>query len=193
MAIQITRGPRGDGSPIISFVGQDSDDQQAADRFSFVQAITPQINSLDANAVDIVDTTATLSNGFPTYLLLGVDYTEWLDRDGNPFADALEVVTYIQDQSGGAINILEEITSPPVAITTSITVGVNSYFEFDASHEGGCGYFWDRGSIPPTVTVGSVDRRKVSGIMTMTGTYGLQCEVANVNGITTTTFYIDVL
>lgn len=193
MAIQITRGPRGDGSPIISFVGQDSIDQQAADRFSFVQSITPQVNPLDANAVDVVDTSSTLTNGYPTYLLSGVDYTEWLDRDGNSFSSALEVVTYIQDQIGGTISILEDKILAPLAISTTINVSANTPFEFDASREGGCGYFWDNNGFPPEVEVNPLDRRKISGIMTVTGLYAVQYEVANVNGITSSTVYINVL
>lgn len=193
MTIQITRGPRGDRSPIISFVGQDSDEQQAADRFSFVQTITPQVNTTNPDAVDIVDTVASINNNAGTYILFNVDYADWLDREGNPFASALDVVTYIQDQTGGAVTILEERTSLPVALTTSIGVTVNTPFEFDITHEGGSGYFWDRNGFPSTLSVNPLDRRKISGIMTQTGTYALQCEVANINGITTTSVYVVVV
>lgn len=193
MSIQIVRGPRGDGSPIISFVGQDSDDQQAADTFSFVQTITPQVNPLDSNSVDIVDTILTLINGNPTYLLANVDYVDWLDRDGNSFASALDVVTYIQNQTSGSITILEERTNTPVAIGTSVGVSAGVQFEFDGTHEGGCGYFWDTNGFPSTMEVSRFDRRKISGTINTPGTYGINYSVANVNGITTSTVTIYVL
>lgn len=193
MAIQIYRGPRGDGSPIISFLGQDSNDQQAADKFSFVQSITPQVNPLNPTAIDVIDESLTHSNGVAAYLLQNVEYTDMLDRNGNAFSSALEVVSYIQNQAAGAIAILTNRTSAPIAISTSITVPVNTQFEFDGSHEGGSGYFWDRNGFPPMVEVNPLDRRKISGIMTVTGVYAVQYEVANVNGITSTTAYINVV
>ena len=193
MTIQITRDPRGDGSPIIAFVGSDTNDQQAADKFSFVQTITPQVNLLNPTRVDIVDTEGTLSGGIPRYVLQNVEYDQWLDRDSNPFASALDVVSYIQTEVANAVSILTTRGATPVAITTSIDVSVNTQFEFDGSHEGGCGYFWDRNGFPPQVQVNPLDRRKISGIMTVTGTFAVQYEVANVNGITSSTVYINVL
>lgn len=193
MAIQITRGPRGDGSPVISFNGQDSNGVSASEPFSLVQVVTPQINSLNNTAVDVVHTPLTITNGYATYILYNVEYDEWLDRDGNTFASALDVVNYIRDEAAEGVSILEQRVSTPVAITTGITVYTNTQFELDATHVGGCGYFWERGSIPPQMQVSPVDRRKISGILTQTGVYGVNCEVANLNGITTTTFFIDVV
>lgn len=193
MTIQITRGPRGDGSPIISFIGRDSNNQQPSDLFSFVQTISPQINSVNTDNVDISDVSGTLTNGYPTYVLFDVPYTDWVDRDLNTFANASEVVNYIRGQLDTSINIIQERSFALSGISSTITVGVNSFFEFDASYQKASGYFWDRSTIPNGLDVSRYDRRKLSGIITTTGSYQVFYEVSNVNGAVNTNVTINVV
>lgn len=194
MTIQITRGPRGDGSPVISFVGLTTDGNSAADTYNNIFGITPQINGLNSDAVDIVDDNATTTGGNAVFVLQGVSYTEWRDRQGGSFASSNDVLTYIQNEISVANDLLRNRISPPIGIGTSINVGLNSFFEFDGSLEGGCGYFWDRNTFPSAnIEVARYDRRKISGIVTLPGTYQVDYEVANINGITTTYVLINVV
>lgn len=194
MTIQITRGPRGDGSPVISFVGLTTDGNSAADTYNNIFGITPQINGSNSDAVDIVDDNATTTSGNGIFVLKGVPYTEWRDRQGSSFASANDVLTYIQDEIFVANELLQNRISTPIGIGTSINVGLNSFFEFDGSLQGGSGYFWDRNTFPsPSIEVSRSDRRKISGIVTLPGTYQVDYEVANINGITTTFVLINVV
>jgi len=194
MTIQITRGPRGDGSPVISFVGMTTDGNSAADTYNNIFGITPQINGLNSDAVDIVDDNATTTGGNAIFVLEGVSYLELRDRQGGSFASAFDVLSYIQNEISVATDLLQNRISSPIGIGTSINVGLNSFFEFDGSLEGGCGYFWDRNTFPSAnIEVARYDRRKISGIVTLPGTYQVDYEVANINGITTTYVLINVV
>ena len=193
MTIQITRGPQGSRSPVISFVGTASDGTSSADVFNNVFNITAIVNIADTDRVDVYNNNLTATAGETIYVIRGVSYTDWIDENGNTFDSAIDVVAYINNQATESVTNLINRVSSPIGGGQVVTVGVNSSFEYKAQYQGGAGFYWSESSFPPNVEVSRYDRRKISGTISSTGSYVIDYEVANVNGITSSFVTINVV
>jgi hypothetical protein len=196
MAIQIHRGILGTLSPLIIFTGKTSDNISAVNGANRIGSISVQYNIDDADYVDIVDNHATSGNGgHTTFELLKVHYSEWEDGDGNSFGSATNVVQYIeqqvvQSQNRIALSQANPHTLTGIAETVNASVGVA--FTYNANYYNGISYFWDEASFPAGVEVSRYDQRRISGIVTQTGTYDIEFQVTGHNGTSLTKVIVDV-
>ena len=196
MAIQIHRGILGTLSPLIIFTGKTSDNTSAVNGANRIGSISVQYNIDDADYVDIVDNHATSGNGgHTTFELLKVHYSEWEDGDGNSFGSATNVVQYIeqqvvQSQNRIALSQANPHTLTGIAETVNASVGVA--FTYNANYYNGISYFWDEASFPAGVEVSRYDQRRISGIVTQTGTYDIEFQVTGHNGTSLTKVIVDV-
>ena len=196
MTIQIHRGILGTLSPLIIFTGKTSDDTSAANGANRISAISVQYNIDDADYVDIVDNQATSSNGgHTTFELLKVHYSEWEDGDGNSFGSATNVVQYIEQQIVQSQNEITFSQTHPHTVTglpETVNASVGVAFTYNANYYNGISYFWDEASFPAGVEVSRYDRRRISGIVTQTGTYDIEFQVTGHNGTSLTKVIVDV-
>ena len=192
MTIQIVRGMRGSQSASIAFVGLSSNKISSAKYMHEANAITASVGSNDT--VDIVDDQLSLNNGgTSTYDLHGVHYSEYRDLDGNTFSSAVGVVSYIEDLQVGIHTALYLRRSlPHTHVPQPVNATGNVQFSYDATKTRGVSYFWDESTFPNGVTVSSYDQRKISGIITQTGSYNIVYEVANGLGTVQTSVNIIV-
>ena len=196
MTIQITRGVLGDLSPYIFFEGRSSDNTSSANIKNNIDSITVDYNSDDSDYIDIIDNSMTINNNHTTYELYKVHYSDWLDMDGNSFGDADAVYNYISAEiASGISNIASgaSLAQPRIAGQNFILASLNSPFTYDATHINGIGYYWDESSFPTGVEVSRFDRRKLTGTITQIGTYNINFEISNRNGIVPSTVTIQVL
>jgi len=192
MTIQIIRGLQGIQSSSIAFVGVTSDNTSSAKYLHEANAITASVGSNDT--VDIVDDRLSTNNGGGiTYDLFGVHYSEYRDIDGNTFNSAVGVVSYIQAIQVGIETAMYLRRSKPLTISgNTLNATANIEFEYDASKIRGVSYFWDGSTFPNGVSVSVYDQRKISGIITETGSYNIEYEVANGLGTVQTSVNIIV-
>jgi hypothetical protein len=196
MTIQITRGILGDLSPYIFFTGRASDNTSSANVKNNIDSITVDYNTDDTDYIDIIDDIMTINNNHPTYEVYKVHYSEWLDADGNSFGDAAAVVDYINDEiaaSASTITGENSLAQPRIGGQNFILASLNAPFTYDATHINGIGYYWDESSFPTGVEVSRYDRRKLNGTISQVGTYIIDLEISNRNGILPTNVTIQVL
>ena len=194
MAIRIRKGPRNGSSPFISFLGITADGTTCASQYNLVTNIDPQINGTDPTAVDIVNLELTSQNGgTPIYELEGVTFDEWRDDDNLPFADANEVLLYIDSLIDTTVSTLNKIGSSPVGIDTVTTWVANSPINYQFLVDGAVSYYWNESTFPAGLSVSVFDNRIVTGSVAAVGTYPLECEVANNAGITTDILTIEIV
>lgn len=196
MAIQIHRGILGTLSPLIIFTGRTSDNISAVNGANRIGSISVQYNIDDADYVDIVDNHATSGNGgHTTFELLKVHYSEWEDGDGNSFGSAMNVVQYIEQQVVQSQNEIALSQANPHTLTglpETVNASVGVAFTYNANYYNGISYFWDEASFPAGVEVSRYDRRRISGIVTQTGTYDIEFQVTGHNGTSLTKVIVDV-
>ncbi len=196
MAIQIHRGILGPLSPVILFTGSASDGTASANGANRINGISVLYNTDDADYVDVIDDRLTVSNGnHTTYDIYKVHYSEWLDSDGNSFGSAENVIQYIeqeiiatQDRIAFAQSTAHTSTGSPD--TVNATVGIA--FTYNANYYNAISYFWDEASFPAGVDVSRYDRRRISGIITQTGSYDIEFQVTGHNGTSLTKVIVDV-
>ena len=196
MTIQITRGILGELSPYIFFTGKTSDNTSSANVKNNIDSITVDYNTYDSDYIDVIDDTMTINNNHITYEIYNVHYSEWLDADGNSFGDADSVIDYINaEMTSSTANIVSEnsLAQPRIGNQNSILASVNSPFTYDATHINGIGYYWDESSFPTGLEVSRYDRRKLNGSISQVGTYIINFEISNRNGILPSTVTIQVL
>ena len=196
MTIQITRGILGELSPYIFFTGRSSDNSSSANVKNNIDSISVDYNTEDIDYIDIIDNTMTINNNHITYEIYKVHYSEWLDADGNFFGDADAVVDYINSEISTTLSSIvseNSLAQPRIGNQNSILASVNSPFTYDATHLNGIGYYWDESSFPTGVEVSRYDRRKLYGTITQIGTYNINLEISNRNGILPSTITIQVL
>jgi hypothetical protein len=111
MGMRIVRNAEGN---CINFVG-------SSNPAYFNACLSAQINSLDSNAVDVINDIRTANDENTQYEFYSINYTEFLDKDGNAFADAQATVDYINANA----NVLGLSDSG-----TSLT-GINVDFRLD--------------------------------------------------------------
>ena len=193
MTIRIARGPRGDASPFLVFYGSASNNSSSTNVINLVSNVQASINIDNPNGVDVVDSYLTLGAGTPIYDVLDAPYDEWEDLNGNTFANASDVVNYINNLATTMIDNVVTRISPPVSTSSTITEAVNTPFTHSIQQDGVTGYFWDSFAFPNGVSVVEGDRRKISGIITQTGSYAISYEAASISGITSNILTIDVI
>lgn len=195
MAIQIHRGILGDVSPFIIFTGSTTDNTTAVNIVNRTRTTTAQYNIDDGDYVDIVDEAATINNNHITFELYKVHYSEWLDADSNTFGSAENVIQYIEQRieaSEAAIEFAQSAAHTLNGIPDTVNASVGVAFTYNANYYNGVSYFWDEDSFPVGVEVSRYDRRRISGIVTQTGSYTINFQVANHNGTVPTSVIVDV-
>lgn len=195
MAIQIHRGILGTYSPLILFTGKALDGTTSANGTNRINGISVQYNTDDADYVDIIDDSLTTSNNHTTFDVYKVHYSEWLDVDGNSFGSAENVVQYIEQQitaSQDRISFSQATAHTLTGIPETVSASVGVAFTYNANYYNGVSYFWDEASFPSGVEVSRYDRRRISGIVTQTGSYTINFQVANHNGTVPTSVIVDV-
>ena len=195
MAIQIHRGILGDVSPFIIFTGSTTDNTTAVNIVNRTRTTTAQYNIDDGDYVDIVDEAATINNNHTTFELYKVHYSEWLDADSNTFGSAENVIQYIEQRieaSEAAIEFAQSAAHTLNGIPDTVNASVGIAFTYNANYYNGVSYFWDEDSFPVGVEVSRYDRRRISGIVTQTGSYTINFQVANHNGTVPTSVIVDV-
>ena len=193
MAIKITRGVRGIASTYIAFVGSTSDGVHAVNPVSNVLNITAQLNVEDSTCVDVVNDSQSFNVGYTSFEIFCIPFDEWVDNDDQSFTTAQEVVDYINTQVQISIDSAQESVAAPLGIATSLQVAQNTPFTYSAAQNDGIGYFWDDTYLPNGVEVNRSDRRKISGIITQTGSYALYYDVANRAGTSAQVLTITVV
>ena len=193
MTIRIARGPRGDASPFLFFYGSTSNGSSAPNEPKLVSNILASVNLDDPNGVDVTDSYASIGAGNPIYDILDAPYDEWEDLEGNTFASASDVVNYINTLATTMTDNVITRISAPVSASSTITVSQNAQFTHSVYQNGVTGYFWDPGAFPNGVSVLEGDRRKITGIITQTGSYTLPYEAGSISGITSNILTIDVV
>lgn len=192
MTIQIVRGLRGNLSPNIAFVGVSSDNVSSPSHSHEANSITVLVGANDT--VNIVDERLSANNGGgKTYDLHGVHYSEYRDADGNPFGSAVGVVSYIEALQVGIMTAMYlQRSLPLISSPDTVNATANVSFTYDASKTRGVSYFWDGTTFPNGVSVSPFDHRKISGIITQTGSYNVSYEIVNGLGTVQTSVNIVV-
>lgn len=192
MTIQIQRGPLGDQAVSISFVGVSSEGNSSVHVINNINNILAQV-SADPFEVDIIDLNGTENNGGVTTLeLFGVHYSDWRDVDGNTFANAGDVVNHIN-------NLKDEFTRlntqrvVSAGSSTTATFPANTSFEYTARFDNAFEHYWNENDFHSTVSVSVFDGRKISGIVTVAGTYVYNLGVRIPVGIVTVPITLDVV
>lgn len=192
MTIDIRRGPLGARSTSIAFAGVSSEGSSSVNVINNITNIEARV-SADPTKVDIVDLNATENNGGVTTLeLTSVHYTDWRDADNNTFANAGDVVNHIVDLKDQFIKLNTQRTVSAGSSTT-VSFASNTPFEYKAQFDNGLDYYWNENDFHSTVTVSNFDHRKISGIVTIAGTYVYNLEVRIPVGIVTVPITLDVV
>lgn len=193
MPIKIRRGTAGDASPLIMFTGFTTSDQSAANISNMVSRVQPRINPSDPDLIDVLDILSTESNGYDTFELDSIHYTEWLDRDDNPFQNAGDVVGYIDGERLSYIGAISQRRATPLVFPLQITINSGDSFELKVSNITYGSIFWDESTFTSGVEVSPYDRRIIRGTINTPGTYNFAYDATNMNGITSATATVNVL
>ena len=101
--------------------------------------LSGEVDSQDSNAVNVVNDVITSETGITEYEFYKIPYTEFVDRDGNSFADAQEAADYITSQAnvvglgGGGTDLTDvsvcfklDDTSTSIMLDNGYSYGVNT-------------------------------------------------------------------
>ena len=101
--------------------------------------LSGEVDSSDSNAVNVVNDVITSETGITEYEFYKIPYTEFVDRDGNSFADAQEAADYITAQAnvvglgGGGTDLTDvsvcfklDDTSTSIMLDNGHSYGVNT-------------------------------------------------------------------
>ena len=101
--------------------------------------LSGEVDSQDSNAVNVVNDVITSETGVTEYEFYKIPYTEFVDRDGNGFADAQEAADYITAQAnvvglgGGGTDLTDvsvcfklDDTSTSIMLDNGYSYGVNT-------------------------------------------------------------------
>ena len=101
--------------------------------------LSGEVDSQDANAVNVVNDVITSETGVTEYEFYKIPYTEFVDRDGNSFANAQEAADYITEQAnvvglgGGGTDLTDvsvcfklDDTSTSIMLDNGHSYGVNT-------------------------------------------------------------------
>lgn len=192
MTIQIQRGPLGDQAVSIAFVGVSSEGSSSVSVVNNINNIEAQV-SIDPDKVDIVDLNATANNGGTTTLeLTSVHYTDWRDVDNNTFSSATEVVDHIVDLKDTFVKLnTQRVIS--AGSSTTVSFASSTPFEYTARFDNALEHYWNENDFHSTVSVSTFDHRKISGIVTVSGTYVYNLTMRVPVGIVTVPITLDVV
>lgn len=194
MAIRIRKGPSNGSSPFISFLGITADGVSCSSQYNLITNIDPQFNSSDPTAIDIVNLELTSQQGgTPVYELEGIPFDEWRDEDNLSFADANEVLLYIDNLIDTTVGKINRISNSPAGIATVTTWVANTPINYQFKIDGAVSYYWNESTFPAGLSVSVFDNRIITGSVAAVGTYPLECEVANNVGITTDIVTLEVV
>jgi hypothetical protein len=129
MAIRIVRNEAGN---CINFYG-------ASNPTHWNACLSGEVDSVDTNAVNVINDIITAETGVTQYEFFRIPYTEFVDADGNGFADAQSAADYITEKanviglSGEGIDLTGETvcfsldaTSTSIMIDNGYAFGVNT-------------------------------------------------------------------
>ena len=129
MAFRIVRNAEGN---CINFIGSSNPAYWNA-------CLSAQVNALDSNAVDVINDIRTADDPNTQYEFYSISYTEFLDKDGNAFADAQAAVDYINANAnvlglsdtgtslnGVDVNFRLDQTSTSIIMDNGSSFGVNT-------------------------------------------------------------------
>jgi len=129
MAIRIVRNEQGN---CINFYGSSNPTYWNA-------CLSGEVDSTDVNTVNVINDIITSQTGTTQYEFYRVPYTEFVDADGNAFADAQAAADYITEKAnvvglgGGGTELTDEIvcfklddTSTSVMLDNGYSYGVNT-------------------------------------------------------------------
>ena len=193
MPIKIRRGAAGDASPLIMFTGFTTSNQSAANISNMVSRVQPRINPSDPDLIDVLDILATENNGYDTFELDSIHYTEWLDGDDNTFQNAGDVVGYIDGEILSYTGAISQRRATPSVVPLQITINSGDSFELKVSNITYGAIFWDESTFISGVEVSPYDRRIIRGTINTPGTYNFAYDATNMNGITSATATVNVL
>jgi len=101
--------------------------------------LSGEVDSQDSNAVNVVNDVITSETGITEYEFYKIPYTEFVDKDGNSFADAQEAADYITSQAnvvglgGGGTDLTDvsvcfklDDTSTSIMLDNGYSYGVNT-------------------------------------------------------------------
>ena len=186
MTIRIRKGPGNGSSPLIRFLGISSEGTSSVSQFNLITNVSAQINAFDANSVDILNLELTSqNNGTAVFELEEVSFGEWRDEDNNTFSSAVEVVQYVDGLVAEASDKLNRYSSQPVGVASVFSAARNTPISFKFMVDNAVAYYWNEGDFPAGLTVSPYDQRILQGSIAFPGNYSIQCEVANIVGVTT--------
>jgi hypothetical protein len=129
MSIKILRNEQGN---CINFEGSSNPTYWNA-------CLSGEVDSSDSNAVNVVNDVITSETGITEYEFYRIPYTEFIDKDGNGFADAQEAADYITSQAnviglgGGGTDLTGvtvcfklDDTSTSIMLDNGYSYGVNT-------------------------------------------------------------------
>ena len=129
MGMRIVRNAEGN---CINFVG-------SSNPAYFNACLSATVNALDANAVDVINDIRTANDENTQYEFYSINYTEFLDKDGNAFADAQAAADYINENAnvlglsesgasltGTDVNFRLDQTSTSIIMDNGSSFGVNT-------------------------------------------------------------------
>ena len=193
MPIKIRRGAAGDASPLIMFTGFTTSNQSASNISNMVSRVQPRINPSDPDLVDVLDVFSTETNGYDTFELDSIHYTEWLDKDDNTFQNAGDVVGYIDGEILSYTGAVSQRLATPLTIPLQITINSGDSFELKVNSITFGAIFWDESTFISGVEVSPYDRRIIRGTINTPGTYNFAYDATNMNGITSSIATVNVL
>ena len=101
--------------------------------------LSGEVDAQDSNAVNVVNDVITSETGITEYEFYRIPYTEFVDKDGNSFADAQEAADYITSQAnvvglgGGGTDLTDvsvcfklDDTSTSIMLDNGYSYGVNT-------------------------------------------------------------------
>ena len=177
MTIKIYRGPGGNNSPFISFVGLTTDLSRSSSNVNFVDNIRAEL-SADSDRINIVNQRATERSSTTIYELEDVHYTDWEDGAGNFFSDAGSVVSFINNVAYDFDSPFD-ILMPRLSGTDTFLLSANTPYDLPVVFESGVRYYWDPTNIPPGMDISRYDNRRLEGTPTTPGTYIIGLEVGS--------------
>ena len=192
MTIQIRRGPLGDQAVSIAFVGVSSEGSSSVHVVNNINNILAQV-SADPFKVDIIDLNGTENNGGVTTLeLFGVHYTDWRDSEGNTFGNAGDVLNHITELKNNFVR-LNTVRVVSAGSSTTVSFATSTPFEYTALFDNTLEHYWNENDFHSTVSVSTFDNRKISGIVTVPGTYVYNLTTRVPVGIVTVAITLDVV
>lgn len=189
MAVHILGGPLGEASPLVKFVGPG-----VREAVYLTSQITAAVDPNDADRIQVVDDARTTVEVSTFYAVSSTHYSDLIGEEGETFTSALEAVTYINDLAFSRNDHISRTHGDLSGYGSAyLQVDVNTPFTYEHYVDGAFAYYWRGDDFPNGVILDGYDNRKISGIITQTGTHSIQVSLSNVAGIHTAFLEIEVI